>query len=336
MKNQFYGLATYRHAGQEKTGLVLGGQLVEVNQALGAQTSNSGQPSDEIGTDSSMLSILHKWPRYADRLAAAVKYYSSHPEAIGKIDSVDIADVTLLPPVPNPGKIINVGLNFYDHAREMGFANLPEDFQPNFFPKGDGSTVVGPGQSIRLSSSFVDWEAELAVIIGKRACCVSVDDAMDYVAGYTCHNDVTDRGLMMKPDGSLDFFAGKYRDTFAPLGPIFVPRELMPDLREIRIRCYLNGEVMQDFGMDQIIWGPAQCIAFISGIVTLVPGDVIGLGTGAGTGWAKGITIGPGEMPKLIENMFQGGGRLLRAGDRVVVEIEPIGLLENGVERYEQ
>ena len=336
MKNTFYGLATYLHAGQEKTGLVIGDHVAEIDQALGAAAAIDGQRPHDIGPSASMLTVLQKWSEVEDCMATAANYFSSHPEAVDVIDSVPISDVTLLPPIPNPGKIINVGLNFYDHAREMGFADLPDDFQPNFFSKGDRRTVIGPGQSIRLSSSFVDWEAELAVIIGKTATRVSVDEAMDYVAGYTCHNDVTDRGLMMKPDGSLDFFAGKYRDTFAPLGPVLVPREQMPDLGPIRIRCYLNGEVMQDFGLDQIIWGPAECIAYISSIVTLAPGDVIGLGTGAGTGWAKGITIGPGEMPKLIENMFQGGGRLLRAGDRVGVEIESIGLLENGVERYEQ
>jgi 2-keto-4-pentenoate hydratase/2-oxohepta-3-ene-1,7-dioic acid hydratase in catechol pathway len=217
----------------------------------------------------------------------------------------------------------------------MGFESLPEDFQPNFFSKGDSCSVIGPAQSIILSSSFVDWEAELAVVIGKKANRVCADEAMEYVAGYTCHNDITDRGLMMKPDGSLDFFAGKFRDTFAPLGPYFLPGDQMPDFDQVRIRCRLNDELMQDFGMDQIVWGPAECIAHISGIVTLMPGDVIGLGTGAGTGWARGITIGPGQITKLIDHMFKGGGTFLRSGDRVAVEIAPIGRLENGVARYE-
>lgn len=332
MKLPNYGLASYLHKGKAGVGLVIGQQICDIDLVIKTVSDNFPQAAAEIGALPSMLAVLQHWPRISGALALGANYFFANPGAVTTMDPVEIADVTLLPPIPNPGKIINVGLNFYDHAQEMGFTELPEDFQPNFFSKGDGSTVVGPGQPIRLSSSHVDWEAELAVVIGKEATRVSVENAMDCVAGYTCHNDVTDRGLMMKPDGSLDFFAGKFRDTFAPLGPFLVPREQMPDLGQIRIRCTLNGEVMQDFGMDQIIWGPAECIAYISGIVTLMPGDVIGLGTGAGTGWAKGIVIGPGEMPKLIKHMFGGGGIFLRDGDRIAIEIAPIGCLENGVE----
>jgi len=236
-----------------------------------------------------------------------------------------------LAPVPEPGKIINVGLNFYDHAEEMGITIPTEGFQPNFFLKGDHNCVVGPGQKLKLTSEFVDWEAELAVVIGKKATHVSPNEAMDYVAGYTCHNDVSDRGAMMRKDGSIDFFSGKCRDTFAPLGPYLVPKEFIPDPRNLRIQCLLNNSVMQDFGTDQMIWGPAECVAFASSRVTLQPGDVISLGTGAGTGWAKGITVGPGEMSKVIENMYQGGGIFLKPGDRITVKIEPIGRLENEV-----
>ena len=333
MKENTYRLASYRHENLDRIGIVLGSKIIDIDKAFDAVPA---VPAIQTGHTPNMVTLLQKWPGVNHWLGSAANYFLAHPDAHSALDPLEVGEVKLLSPLPNPGKIINVGLNFYDHAREMGFTSLPEDFQPNFFSKGDSNSVIGPGGSIVLSSSFVDWEAELALIIGQKATRVSVDDAMNYVAGYTCHNDVTDRGLMMKPDGSLDFFAGKYRDTFAPLGPFFVPRDQMQDLGQIRIRCYLNDELMQDFGMDQIIWGPAECIAYISSIVTLQPGDVIGLGTGAGTGWAKGITIGPGEMKKLIDNMFKGGGRFLRSGDCVAVEIDPIGRLENGVERYER
>jgi 2-keto-4-pentenoate hydratase/2-oxohepta-3-ene-1,7-dioic acid hydratase in catechol pathway len=310
--------------------------MIDIEKAFDTLPPDPAYPLVSIGPAPTMLTLLRNWSEVNRCLAYVADYLHEHPDILSSLNPPEVSEINLMSPLPDPGKIINVGLNFYDHAREMGFTSLPEDFQPSFFSKGDRNSVVGPGGSIILSSSFVDWEAELAVVIGRKATRVKADDAMDYVAGFTCHNDVTDRGLMMKADGSLDFFAGKYRDSFAPLGPYLIPRDQMQDLGKIRIRCYLNDEMMQDFGMDQIIWGPAECIAYISSIVTLQPGDVIGLGTGAGTGWAKGITIGPGEMGKLIDNMFKGGGRFLRSGDRIAVEIDPIGRLENGVERYER
>ena len=336
MKEKTYRLTSYRDEGLNKVGIVLGSKIVKIEKATDALPPEFAASTAEIPTAPTMLSLLQKWPVVKQTIADAADYLFDHPDALNALGPVEVGGASLLSPVTSPGKIINVGLNFYDHAQEMGFPTLPDDFQPNFFSKGDSSSILDPEKPIILSSSFVDWEAELAVIIGKRAARVTADEAMEYVAGYTCHNDVTDRGLMMKPDGSLDFFTGKFRDTFAPLGPFMVPTEQMPDLGEIRIRCYLNDELMQDFGMNQIIWGPAECIAYISSIVTLMPGDVIGLGTGAGTGWAKGISIKPGQMSKLIDNMFKGGGRFLRSGDRVAVEIDPIGRLENGVSLYER
>jgi 2-keto-4-pentenoate hydratase/2-oxohepta-3-ene-1,7-dioic acid hydratase in catechol pathway len=330
MKPNPYRLASYLHESRDRVGIVIGSKMVDIDKAFAVLPADAA-----VGRLPTMLTLLQKWPEVKSVVADAAAHLQEHPDALSEMNPVEVGEVDLLSPIPNPGKIINAGLNFYDHAREMGFESLPEGFQPNFFSKGDSSSVIGPAQSIILSSSFVDWEAELAVVIGRQASRVSVDEAMDCVAGYTCHNDITDRGLMMKPDGSLDFFAGKFRDTFAPLGPFFVPADQMPDLDRVRIRCRLNDELMQDFGMDQIVWGPAECIAHISGIVTLMPGDVIGLGTGAGTGWAKGITIGPGQITKLIDHMLKGGGTFLRSGDRVAVEIAPIGRLENGVTRYE-
>jgi len=111
----------------------------------------------------------------------------------------------------------------------------------------------------------------------------------------------------------------------------FVPKEFFPGTDDLRIRCFVNGEVMQDFSTAQMIWGPEKCIAYISSCVTLMPGDIIALGTGAGTGWAKGLPDGEKNLHRILELMEQGGGRFLRPGDCVVVEIEGIGRLENEV-----
>ena len=160
---------------------------------------------------------------------------------------------------------------------------------------------------------------------------MSPEQAMDHVAGFTCHNDVTDRRLMMQ-EGRLDFLAGKTRDTFGPLGPALVPADQVPDVEGLRIRCMVNGEVMQDTGVDRMIWGPARCISALSRIFTLQPGDVIGLGTGAGVGWTRGMTLGPGDLPKAVDRMLQGEGVFLRPGDIVTVDIPGVGRLDNEVE----
>jgi len=322
-------LATYQSEDEPKAGIVIANKIMEVNKAVDLFAEKNGKTVNKSNSYSSIAAILNHWSEAFAIISEVADYFIENPNDFS--DGQDVEKVSLLAPVPTPGKMINVGLNFHDHAQEMGITLPKQGFQPNFFLKGDHNCVIGPGQKLILTSEFVDWEAELALVIGKKATQVSSADAMDYVAGYTCHNDVTDRDAMMRSDGSIDFFSGKCRDTFAPLGPYLVPKEFMPDLRDIRLQCLLNNEIMQDFGTDQMIWGPAECIAFASSRVTLQPGDVIALGTGAGTGWAKGITAGPGEMSKIIDHMFNGGGTFLKPGDRIAVQIEPIGRLENEV-----
>ena len=322
MQDRSFSLVTYRFGGEARVGLVKDGRVREINQALAAETGSGGEPSIR-----SMLDLLNGWDRMLPRLRAAAGLLANAPAE----ELVDLDRVALLAPVPAPGKMMNVGLNFYDHAEEMGM-EIPEGYRPNFFWKGDRNCIIGPSQKIRLSSDYVDWEAELAVVIGRTAREVSPEEAMGCVAGYTCHNDVTDRRLMMPEAGRLDFLAGKSRDSFGPLGPVLVPADQVPHAENLRIRCLVNGERMQDTGTDRMIWGPARCISALSELFTLQPGDVIGLGSGAGVGWTKGMTLGPGDLGKALERMLQGGGVFLRPGDVVTVEIPGVGRLENEVE----
>jgi 2-keto-4-pentenoate hydratase/2-oxohepta-3-ene-1,7-dioic acid hydratase in catechol pathway len=326
-----FRLASYQFNQGSRAAMVIGEKIVDVCDAVGHFEAKTGKKSIESAMLTSTMAILKAWQLNSKLLADIAKFL--HDDLDEYPGAKELSQVSLLAPIPEPGKIINVGLNFYDHAEEMGMILPAEGFQPNFFLKGDHNCVVGPGQKIKLTSEFVDWEAELALVIGQKATNVSPQEAMDYVAGYTCHNDVSDRGAMMRKDGSIDFFSGKCRDTFAPLGPYLVPKGFIPDPMNLRVQCFLNGEIMQDFGTDQMIWGPAECVAFTSSRVTLQPGDVISLGTGAGTGWTQGITIGSGEMSKIIANMHRGGGIFLKPGDRIAVHIEPIGRLENEVTR---
>ncbi len=322
-----FSLVTYRLDDRIRVGLVKQEGVLEINRALAAVNppgSTSCAGGDQI---QSMLEILNEWERFLPLLQEAAGLLDNAPEG----ETLDLGHVELLAPIPNPGKMINVGLNFYDHAEEMGM-EIPTEFRPNFFWKGDRNCIIGPGQKIRLSSEYVDWEAELAVVMGRPAKDVSPEEAMDYAAGFTCHNDVTDRRLMMPRPGVLDFLSGKSRDTFGPLGPALVPASRVPDVEALSIRCMVNGEVMQDTGTDRMIWGPARCISALSRVFTLQPGDVIGLGTGAGVGWTRGMSLGPGDLPRAVERMLRGGGVFLRPGDTVTVEIPGIGRLENGVE----
>jgi 2,4-didehydro-3-deoxy-L-rhamnonate hydrolase len=221
-----------------------------------------------------------------------------------------LSNVGLLAPVLRPEKIICVGLNYRDHAAEGG-QQVPTE--PILFGKYRNS-IIGPGAAIRLprlAAAEADYEAELAVVIGRAASRVSPAEALDHVAGYTCANDVSARDLQMRGGQWLH---GKAIDTFLPLGPWIVTADEIPDPQALRIRCLVNGEVMQDSSTREMVFGAAALVSFISQTISLSPGDVISTGTPAGVGFAR-------KPP-----------RYLRAGDRVTVSIEGIGDLTNPVE----
>jgi 2-keto-4-pentenoate hydratase/2-oxohepta-3-ene-1,7-dioic acid hydratase in catechol pathway len=207
-------------------------------------------------------------------------------------------EVKLLPPC-TPSKIVAIGLNYLDHAKEMG-VKVPEE--PLLFMK-PSSSVIGPGDSILLppQSERVDFEAELGVVIGKIARHVPASSAAEFILGYTCLNDVTARDLQSK-DGQ--WTRAKGFDTFCPIGPWI---ETDVDASDLGIELYLNGERKQKSRTSNLIFNSFQLVEFISAIMTLNPGDVIATGTTSG--------IGP-----------------MKAGDSVEVRIEGIGTLINGVQ----
>jgi 2,4-didehydro-3-deoxy-L-rhamnonate hydrolase len=215
--------------------------------------------------------------------------------------------VTALP-IDRPSKIVCVGLNYRDHAEEQG-AELPK--APLLFAKWP-SSLVGPGEAIVLprTSTRVDYEAELGVVIGERVKGVSEDNALEAVLGYLCLNDVSARDFQF---GDGQWTRGKSPDTFCPVGPRLVPRDEVPDPQALGIRCLLNGEVMQDSTTANMIFSVAEVIAYASAASTLEPGDLIATGTPAGVG------------------VFRKPPRLLQDGDEVTVEIEGIGALTNPV-----
>ena len=211
-------------------------------------------------------------------------------------------------PVPRPGKIICIGLNYRDHAAE---SNMPIPEKPVVFSKFSTS-VIAPGEPVVLPSTSqqVDYEAELAVVIGRRAKNVSADRAYDYVLGYTAFNDVSARDFQF---GDGQWQRGKSCDTFAPMGQTIVTTDVITDPHKLSIKLVLNGQTMQDSNTDQLIFGVPVLIEFLSQTITLEPGDVIATGTPPGVGFARKPPV------------------FLKAGDEMEVLIEGMGGLGNPV-----
>ena len=217
-------------------------------------------------------------------------------------------DAYWLAPVPRPGKLICIGLNYRDHAAE---SNMPIPSRPVVFSKFS-TAVIAPGEPVVLpeASAQVDYEAELAVVIGRRAKKVNANRALDYVLGYTCINDISARDFQFA-DGQWQ--RGKSCDTFAPMGPTIVTADTISDPHKLSIKLVLNGQTMQDSNTDQFIFGVPELIEFLSQTITLEPGDVIATGTPSGVGFARKPPV------------------FLRPGDVMEVVIESVGWLNNPV-----
>jgi acylpyruvate hydrolase len=218
-----------------------------------------------------------------------------------------LADVRLTAPVPDAEKLICIGLNYRDHAEETG-QEIPSS--PMWFAKfansllGSGGEIVLPG----AASEHVDYEAELALVIGREARNVSVEEALSHIAGAMPFNDVSARDLQMQ---NPLWTSGKAIDTFAPCGPALVTLDEVGDLDRLGLRTRINGELLQQGTTANLIFGPAELVSWLSRTITLRPGDIIATGTPAGVGAAQ--------------------GRFLRAGDVVEVEVDRLGTLSNPV-----
>jgi 2-keto-4-pentenoate hydratase/2-oxohepta-3-ene-1,7-dioic acid hydratase in catechol pathway len=215
-----------------------------------------------------------------------------------------------LPPIPDPQKIICVGLNYRDHAAETGAA-IPRE--PVLFSKFN-TALIGHGANIVLPavSQEVDYEAELVLVIGKEGRNIKPDLAQSYLAGYTVGHDVSARDWQLKKDGK-QLLAGKTFDTFAPTGPVLITADEVADPCNLGIRLRINGTTMQDSNTRQMIFPPAAVVAYVSQVVTLLPGDLIFTGTPPGVGVARKPPV------------------WLKGGDVVEVEIDGLCLLRNPV-----
>lgn len=218
------------------------------------------------------------------------------------------AAVRLHAPLPIPPKFILIGLNYRDHAIESGMA-IPST--PTVFAKFSNA-VIGPGEAIRLPavSKEVDYEAELAFVIGKRGRDIPAERWAEHVFGYTMVNDVSARDFQR---ATTQWTIGKTFDTFAPMGPELVSADEIADPHNLRIGCEVNGRVLQDSTTAQLIFRLPELVAYLSQVMTLEPGDIVSTGTPSGVGFARKPPI------------------FLQAGDEVVVKVEGLGELRNPV-----
>jgi 2-keto-4-pentenoate hydratase/2-oxohepta-3-ene-1,7-dioic acid hydratase in catechol pathway len=283
-------LVTYhgKHAAdaRPRAGVLVEHGVVDVNGA------DAALPADVLG-------LIQGGPAVLERAKQATAGASAAP----------LVEITLLAPLPRPPKIVCIGVNYADHAAEAGRA-LPR--WPSVFLKAP-SCVVGPGDPIVRppTTEQLDYEVELAVVIGKQAKSVPREQALEYVAGYTIMNDVSARDLQFDKDGGI--ILGKNFDTSAPLGPCITLVDELPDPSNLAIRTWVNGTLRQDGHTHNLIFDVPAIIAFLTQQLTLEPGDVIATGTPAG--------VGLGMHPQVW----------LQPGDTVRMEVDGIGVLENRV-----
>jgi 2-keto-4-pentenoate hydratase/2-oxohepta-3-ene-1,7-dioic acid hydratase in catechol pathway len=291
-------LVTYEADRGWRSGIVLDDGIIDTGAAARQAGLADGGPTGD-GWSSNRSVIQADEPTRGALMEALPKLASS---------AMPLDGTRLGPPIPDPDKILCMGLNYRDHAEE---SNLALPTVPLFFTKFRNS-LIGPTDEIVLPSvsQQIDYEAELAVVIGRRCRGVSTEQALDYVGGAMALNDVSARDLQLQ---ASQWTMGKAIDTFAPCGPALVTRDEISDLQSLGIRTRVNGETLQDANTSLMIFGVSEAIAFLTRVMTLEAGDIIATGTPAGVGMARDPQV------------------WLRDGDVVEIEIDEIGTLRNPV-----
>jgi len=311
---------TYRLNGADRVGVVAGEFLYDLAELIrmeGKESLPAHGPRPET-----MLDVIHLGPNFWQQVTACLEAAevrrASDPEGwrlyvdqgvVRSLDELERQGGRLLAPIPRPAKnLVCLGRNYRAHAEERG-EEVPQ--APIFFTKAP-TCVIGPGEAIEYPSvtQLLDYEGELAVVIGRGGKQIPKERALEHVFGYTILNDVTARDVQRLHH---QWFRGKSLDTFGPMGPWIVTADEIPDPQALRIRTWVNGELRQDAPTSQMIFSVAEIIAWLSDGMTLEPGDIIATGTPAGVGEQAGQV------------------RPLQRGDRVRIEVEGIGTLENPV-----
>jgi 2-keto-4-pentenoate hydratase/2-oxohepta-3-ene-1,7-dioic acid hydratase in catechol pathway len=272
-----------------RTGVLTGGKLHAPPEALATLE---------------LMDVMQRWDEFAPMLRSI------------DVNALQVVpDAEILAPLTYPRKVICAGANYYKHAEEMGTAAPDPTAVPFFFLKPPTTTVVGTRAEVVLpDDAQVDWEVELAAVIGRGGRHIDEAAALDHVAGYTVANDLSARGLFPREDAvmapfSWDWVQHKAYDGFCPVGPGVTPSWLVPDPQDLPLRLSVNGVVKQDSSTSDMVFGVARLISAASQVITLEPGDLILTGTPAGVGMPRGTFLNPGDV--------------------VVAEIGGLGVLEN-------
>ena len=264
-------LIRFGMAGNEKPGLIMGDTYVDV---------------------SSFVKDYNEEFFENDGLKKLKDFIQTNPEL-----PIISKDVRLGSPVARPSKIVCIGLNYKDHAKETGAATPAE---PILFLKST-TALTGPNDNIIIpkNSQKTDWEVELAVVIGSKASYVEEEDALNYVAGYCLHNDVSERAFQLEMGGTWD--KGKGCDSFAPIGPYLATPDEIVDIDNCRLWLNVNGQLMQDGNTSNLIFNIPHLISYVSQFMTLMPGDIISTGTpaGVGLGMKPPVYLKPGDVVEL-------------------------------------
>lgn len=308
-------IVNYEWNGQNRTACVQEGKVYDLNRAYESVLRAEGHPRAEawanVMVPHNIIEFLEGGDGTMELAKKSVEFVRS---ASGQMDPSGIVfsreDVRLKAPVLKPNKIICVGHNYKDHILEMG-RELPE--YPVAFAKFN-NTIIGPEDDIPLPdiTNQLDYEAEFAIVIGRKARNVSYDEARDYVAGYTIANDITARDMQRR---TIQWLQGKTLDGSAPLGPWLVTRDEIQDPHNLEVVLHVNGEERQRANTKNLVFNVNRLIEFFSEILTLEPGDVILSGTPGGVGFARNPQV------------------FLKDGDEVRIEVENIGVLKNTVRK---
>ncbi|MHB8580501.1 MAG: fumarylacetoacetate hydrolase family protein [Ignavibacteriaceae bacterium] len=309
-------LVTYNYKKYSNVGLILDGLILNICE-FQKYYKNVNKFKSKVMIPNDMKTLLESGSSVINEIKLLEKYIKKNilPD-IKEVNSLfkqkiifSNKNVKIVAPILNPQKIVAIGLNYMDHCREQ---HIDPPKQPVIFAKYPTS-IIGQNDYITWSSQLtqqVDYEAELGVIIGKRARNVSVDKAFDYVFGYTCVNDVSARDLQF---GDGQWVRGKSLDTFCPIGPYIVTKDEVSDPQNLSIKCIVNGVTLQDSNTKEMIFKIQELISFATSAFTLLPGDIISTGTPNG--------VGVFRNPKVF----------LKSGDEVKVKIEKVGDLINRV-----
>jgi 2-keto-4-pentenoate hydratase/2-oxohepta-3-ene-1,7-dioic acid hydratase in catechol pathway len=292
---------TYLKDKQHHLGAVINEAVYDVGEAYTAfwlgQMGESPQVESPSETDVFLKTGRETW----DAVSQALEWAGEHSQAFQPLAAVEFSA-----PLMKPGKIICIGLNYRRHCEE---SKMPIPSTPVIFSKFNNA-IAAPGEKVTLPSGAVqyDYEAELAVVIGREAKAVSEAEALDCIFGYCCANDLTARDLQFR---TSQWLLGKTLDGFLPLGPYLVTADEMGDPQDLAVQCWVNGELRQNSNTSDMIFSVSELVSYLSQYMTLQPGDVICTGT------PEGVILGMSEQV------------WLRPGDEVTVEIEKLGRLTN-------